>query len=127
MLGAPLIHDFAVISLSDLLTPWAKIETRLRCAAEADFVVCLYNPRSKQRGDYLRRACEIMGAHKSPQTVCGWVRSIGRTGEESRIMTLAALADETVDMFTTVFVGNSQTREIGGKMVTPRGYENKGR
>lgn len=127
VLGAPLIHDFAVISLSDLLTPWEKIEARLRCAAEADFVVCLYNPMSKKRSDYLKRACEIMGAHKSPDTVCGWVRNIGREGEEYQIMTLRELADAQIDMFTTVFVGNSQTRRIGDKMVTPRGYENKRR
>lgn len=125
VLGAPLIYDFAVISLSDLLTPWDKIEKRLDCAAAADFVICLYNPMSRKRSDYVRRACAIMMRHKRPDTVCGWVRNIGREGEESRVLTLAQLADEPLDMFTTVFVGNDATRCIGGKMVTPRGYENK--
>ena len=123
VLGAPLTHDFAVVSLSDLLTPWEKIEARLTAAARADFVLCLYNPASKSRPDYLRRACDILlAAGKSPDTVCGTVRNIGRAGEEARILTLGALGDAPVDMFTTVFVGNSQTKEIGGKMVTPRGY-----
>ncbi|MEG1060754.1 MAG: precorrin-3B C(17)-methyltransferase [Oscillospiraceae bacterium] len=125
VLGAPLIHDFAVISLSDLLTPWEKIERRLRCAAEADFVICFYNPMSKKRSDYVKRACEITGEFKSPATVCGWVRNIGREGEEYRVLTLSELADEKLDMFTTVFIGNESTKNIGGKMVTPRGYENK--
>ena len=123
VLGAPLTHDFAVVSLSDLLTPWEKIEARLAAAAQADFVLCLYNPASKNRPDYLKRACDILlAAGKSPDTVCGTVRNIGRAGEEARILTLAELGDAPVDMFTTVFVGNSQTRVIGGKMVTPRGY-----
>lgn len=124
VLGAPLIHDFAVISLSDLLTPKEKIEKRLRAAAEADFCVVLYNPSSKKRADYLSQACHIMmESGKSAETVCGIVRNIGREGEEGRILTLAELADTQVDMFTTVFIGNSQTKVIGGKMVTPRGYQ----
>ena len=123
VLGAPLTHDFAVVSLSDLLTPWEKIEARLTAAARADFVLCLYNPASKSRPDYLRRACDILlSAGKSPDTVCGTVRNIGRAGEEARILTLGRLRDTQVDMFTTVFVGNSQTKVLGGKMVTPRGY-----
>ena len=123
VLGAPLTHDFAVVSLSDLLTPWEKIEARLTAAARADFVLCLYNPASKSRPDYLRRACDILlSAGKSPDTVCGTVRNIGRAGEEARILTLGRLRDAQVDMFTTVFVGNSQTKVLGGKMVTPRGY-----
>ena len=123
VLGAPLTHDFAVVSLSDLLTPWEKIEARLNAAARADFVLCLYNPASKSRPDYLRRACDILlAAGKSPDTVCGTVRNIGRAGEEARILTLGRLRDTQVDMFTTVFVGNSQTKVLGGKMVTPRGY-----
>ena len=123
VLGAPLTHDFAVVSLSDLLTPWEKIEARLTAAARADFVLCLYNPASKSRPDYLRRACDILlAAGKSPDTVCGTVRNIGRAGEEARILTLGRLRDTQVDMFTTVFVGNSQTKVLGGKMVTPRGY-----
>lgn len=122
VLGAPLIHDFALISLSDLLTPWEKIEARLLCASKADFVICLYNPSSMKRKDYLKKACGLMLEYKSPDTVCGIVSNIGREGESMRIMTLAELKDTQVDMFTTVFVGNSQTMEVDGKMVTPRGY-----
>ena len=125
VLGAPLMHDFCVISLSDLLTPWETIERRLRCAAEGDFAVCIYNPCSKKRRDHLRRACDILLAVKSPDTVSGWVRNIGREGQEMKILTLGELRNEELDMFTTVFVGSSKTRRIGGRMVTPRGYENK--
>ena len=121
-LGAPLIHDFAVISLSDLLTPWEKIEKRLSAAAEADFVICLYNPSSRKRHDYLQKACDRVLAWRPGTTVCGLVRNIGREGEEHRVLTLAELRDTQVDMFTTVFIGNSQTKEVGGRMVTPRGY-----
>ena len=124
VLGAPLTHDFAVVSLSDLLTPWDKIALRLECAAKGDFVLCLYNPASHSRPDHLKRACDIlMAAGKSPDTICGYVQNIGREGERAVTCTLKALRDnEEVDMFTTVFVGNSQTSLIGGKMVTPRGY-----
>lgn len=124
VLGAPLIHDFCLISLSDLLTPWEKIEARLLGASQADFVICLYNPSSKKRHDYLAKACDLMMTYKSPDTVCGIVGNIAREGEFSRVLTLKELRDTQVDMFTTVFVGNSQTRNINGKMVTPRGYEN---
>ena len=124
VLGAPLIHDFCLISLSDLLTPWEKIETRLLAAAQADFVICLYNPSSRKRHDYLQKACDLMLQYKSPDTVCGIVSQIGREGENAQLMSLSALRDTQVDMFTTVFVGNSQTKELGGKMVTPRGYKN---
>ncbi len=126
VLGAPLIHDFAVISLSDLLTPWEKIEKRLSLAAEADFVICLYNPSSKKRKDYLQRACDLVLVHRSPETVCGYVRNIGRDGEEGHVLSLKELRDTQVDMFTTVWIGNSQTKKIGGKMVTPRGYRAEG-
>ncbi|MFQ8760784.1 MAG: precorrin-3B C(17)-methyltransferase [Intestinimonas sp.] len=123
VLGAPLTHDFAVVSLSDLLTPWEKIERRLICAAQADFVLCLYNPASHSRPDHLRRACDILlAAGKAPDTVCGFVQNIGREGECAVLTTLAALRDTKVDMFTTVFIGSSQTRVLNGKMVTPRGY-----
>ena len=122
VLGAPLIHDFALISLSDLLTPWEKIEKRLVLASEADFVICMYNPSSKKRHDYLQKACDLMMQHKGEDTVCGIVLNIGREGEAMEVMTLKELRDTKVDMFTTVFIGNSQTKEIGGKMVTPRGY-----
>ena len=124
VLGAPLIHDFAVISLSDLLTPWEKIEKRLLCAAEADFSIVLYNPSSKKRHDYLQKACDLMLKYKSPETVCGTVINIGREGEKGTVMTLKELRDTKVDMFTTVFIGNSQTKNVNGKMVTPRGYKN---
>lgn len=124
VLGAPLIHDFCLISLSDLLTPWEKIEARLLAAAQADFVVCLYNPSSKKRHDYLQKACDLMMKYKSPDTICGTVSNIARDGEEAHVMTLKELRDTQVDMFTTVFIGNSQTKEINNKMVTPRGYRN---
>ena len=124
LVGAPLGHDFAVISLSDLLTPWEKIEKRLECAAIGDFAVCLYNPSSKKRHDYLQKACDIMLRHRDTKTVCAIARNIGRDGEEYAVMTLSELRDYKADMFTTVFIGNSQTREIKGKMVTPRGYKN---
>ena len=123
VLGAPLIHDFCLISLSDLLTPWEKIEKRLLAASEADLSICLYNPSSKKRHDYLMKACDLMMQYKSPETVCGIVGNIAREGEFSRVMTLKELRDTQVDMFTTVFVGNSQTKEINRKMVTPRGYK----
>lgn len=122
VLGAPLIHDFALISLSDLLTPWEKIEKRLVLASEADFVICLYNPSSKKRHDYLQKACDLMMQAKAAETVCGIVMNIGREGETMQVMTLKELRDTKVDMFTTVFIGNSQTKELDGKMVTPRGY-----
>ena len=123
VLGAPLTHDFAVVSLSDLLTPWDKIALRLECAAKGDFVLCLYNPASHSRPDHLKRACDIlMAAGKSPDTICGYVQNIGREGEQGTITTLGALRDTQVDMFTTVFIGSSQTKLLSGKMVTPRGY-----
>ena len=124
VLGAPLIHDFCLISLSDLLTPWEKIETRLLDAAHGDFVICLYNPSSKKRHDYLQKACDLMLKYKSEETVCGIVGNIGRDGESEKVMTLKELRDTQVDMFTTVFIGNSQTKNINGKMVIPRGYKN---
>lgn len=125
VLGAPLIHDFAVISLSDLLTPWEQIEKRLVCAAEGDFSICIYNPSSRKRNDYLARACRILLETRSPDTVCGLVKNIGREGQSFQVLTLARLAETETDMFTTVFVGNSSTREIGGRMVTPRGYRSE--
>lgn len=124
VLGAPLTHDFAVISLSDLLTPWEKIEKRLVSAAMGDFTTAIYNPSSKKRADYLAKACDITLKYKSTETVCGYVRNIGRSGTESGVMTLAELRDFKADMFTTVFIGNSETKNINGKMVTPRGYKN---
>jgi precorrin-3B C17-methyltransferase len=122
VLGAPLIHDFALISLSDLLTPWEKIEKRLRLAAAADFVIVLYNPSSKKRHDYLQKAVDLVLESQSGDTVCGLVEQIGREGERAKLLSLRELREEQVNMFTTVFIGNSQTREVEGKMVTPRGY-----
>ena len=122
LLGAPLGHDFCVVSLSDLLTSWEVIERRLECAAQGDFALCLYNPASKKRADYLKRACDILLRYKNPETVCGWVQNIGRAGQEYKILNLAQLQGEQLDMFTTVFIGSSTTRETGGRVVTPRGY-----
>jgi len=124
VLGSPLTHDFAVISLSDLLTPAEKIHKRLECAAECDLVIVLYNPLSKSRADYLQKACDIVLRYRSGDTVCGYVRNIGREGQESRLLKLSELRETPVDMFTTVYIGNSETVITGGKMVTPRGYRN---
>ena len=125
LLGAPLMHDFAVISLSDLLTPWPVIARRLDCAGAGDFVVCLYNPMSKKRRDHLQRACDILLQHRGGETVCGWVRNIGRENLERRVLSLAELRGEQVDMFTTVFIGAQSTQLLSGRMITPRGYEAK--
>ena len=122
LLGAPLTHDFAVISLSDLLTPWEVIASRLGAAALSDMGIVIYNPRSKKRTDTLARAADILLEHRSPDTVCGAVRSIGREGESCELLTLRTLGSYEADMFTTIFVGNSTTKIINGKMVTPRGY-----
>lgn len=122
LLGAPLTHDFAVISLSDRLTPWEKIEKRLTAAAEADLSIVLYNPASRGRPDYLQRACDILLRTLPEDRPCGAARNIGRAGEGRELMSLAQLRDFPADMFCTVFVGNSQTRIIGGQLVTPRGY-----
>jgi len=122
VLGAPLTHDFAVISLSNLLTPWETIEKRLSFAAQAEFVIVLYNPSSKKRKDFLQKACDIVMEHIAGDTMCGYVKNIGRVGEESTILTLAQLRDASVDMFTTVVIGNSTTKVVGDKLVTPRGY-----
>ncbi len=121
VLGAPLIHDFTVISLSDLLTPWELIEKRLECAAMGDFAICLYNPSSIKRHDYLQKACDILLKHRLPENVAGYVQNIGREGETGIVMDLKTLRDTKVDMFTTVFIGNSKTKNMNGKMVTPRG------
>ena len=125
VLGAPLTHDFAVISLSDLLTPWETIEKRLDAAAAADFCIAIYNPSSQKRADYLKKACDILMRHKAPQTVCGIVRNIGRQGQSSELLSLEQLRDTAVDMFTTVFIGNAQTMITDGRMVTPRGYRHE--
>ena len=122
VLGAPLTHDFAVISLSDRLTAWETIEKRLEAAAGADLSLVLYNPASKGRPDYLRRACEILLRQLPEDRPCGVARNIGRTGESGEVLPLARLRDYPADMFCTVFIGDAQTRVIAGKLVTPRGY-----
>ncbi len=122
VLGAPITHDFVAISLSDLLTPWELITKRLSLASQGDFVICLYNPSSKKRKDYLKTACETILEHRSGDTPCGCVRNIGREGQEKYICTLSELVSHEVDMFTTVIIGNSTTKVIGGRLVTPRGY-----
>ncbi|MDR1450585.1 MAG: precorrin-3B C(17)-methyltransferase [Propionibacteriaceae bacterium] len=124
LLGAPIGHDFAVVSLSDRLTDWPVIEQRLDAAARADFCLVLYNPSSHARAGHLARACDILLRSKSPDTVCGLARRIGREGESAEITTLGELHNSAADMSTTVFIGNRSTRLIGGRMVTPRGYPN---
>ncbi len=122
ILGAPLGHDHVSISLSDLHTPWEVIERRVRAAAESDLVVTFYNPRSRGRDWQLPKALAILGAHRAPSTPIGVVRNASRPDESSRLTTLACLDPATVDMMTVVTVGNTATREIAGRMVTPRGY-----
>ncbi len=126
-LGSPLSNDFAVISLSDLLTPWEVIEKRLCGAADGDFVIALYNPGSKKRRDHLKKACDIVMERRGADTPCGIVHNIGREGEMTEIMTLGELRETSADMFMTVFIGNSVTRVIDGRLVTPRGYVENGR
>ena len=121
-LGAPLNHDFCVISLSDLLTPWELIEKRLRAAAESDLAIALYNPSSRRRADYLERACGILLETLPEDRPCGYVENIGREGTKIEVCTLAELKTRKVNMFTTVFIGNSQTVNMKGKLVTKRGY-----
>lgn len=126
VLGAPLGHDFCVISLSDLLTPWSLIEKRLQCAAAGDFALCLYNPASHRRRDHLQRAVEILlVAGKAENTPCATVRNIARPGQQVQFYTLEELREAPVDMFTTVFVGSSSTLQQDSWMITPRGYRKK--
>lgn len=126
VLGAPLNHDFCVISLSDLLTPWEKIEKRLIAAAEADFAIAIYNPASRKRRDYLRKACDILLCHMEGERVCGYVENIGREGTRAVTCTLKELREAEVNMFTTVFIGNSDSELINGKLITKRGYQVEG-
>lgn len=123
VLGAPLIADFCLISLSDLLTPWEKIEKRLDCASKGDFCIALYNPSSRKRHDYLQKACDIMLKNQPGTIPAGIVRNIGREGEAYELTTLAELRDKQVDMFSTVIIGNTQSEVINGRIVTPRGYK----
>ena len=122
MLGAPLMHDFAVISLSDLLTPWEVILKRARLAAEGDFVIAIYNPKSKGRQDHIEYIRGILLEYRAPETPVGIVREALRGESQVIITTLAEFTQSPIDMLTTVIIGNSQTRVVGPYMVTPRGY-----
>jgi precorrin-3B C17-methyltransferase len=122
LLGAPLMHDAATISLSDLLTPRDVIERRLEAAAAADFVVALYNPASRRRTELIARARSILLAYRAGETPVGLVRNAYRDGQHVLVTTLDALLDHPIDMLSIVIVGNSSTRVVGTRMVTPRGY-----
>ena len=122
VLGAPLMHDFAVISMSDLMTPWELIEKRVRAAAEADFVIAIYNPKSMRRTEQIEKVREIVLKHRPATTPVGVVRSVSRPDQEAVITTLDRFTEEKIDMFTTVIIGNSQTFQSGNFMITPRGY-----
>ncbi len=124
LLGAPLNHDYCVISLSDLLTPWAVIERRIRTAVQGDFCIAVYNPSSRKRADYLRRMVDIMlDAGAEGSRTCGYVENIGREGTRVVTCSLSELRNAEVNMFTTVYVGNSATYIENGRMITPRGYK----
>jgi precorrin-3B C17-methyltransferase len=125
ILGAPLTHDFAVISLSDLLTPWDLICRRLECAAAGDFVICLYNPKSKNRSEYIGIAQEIILRYRNKNTPVGIVKNAGRKAESKVVTTLECMSDNDIDMFTVVIIGNSATYVENGKIITPRGYKIK--
>ncbi|MGW8193537.1 MAG: precorrin-3B C(17)-methyltransferase [Desulforhopalus sp.] len=124
-LGAPLMHDFAAVSLSDLLTPWEVIEKRLRAVADSDFVTAIYNPRSKRRTDQIIRAREIFLQHRSPDTPVGIVTAATRDNEIIVLTTLQAMLEHDITMQSTVIIGNSQTFTWHDLMITPRGYRNK--
>ena len=125
LLGAPLMHDFAVISLSDLLTPWEAIQSRVEVAAKTDFVIVLYNPRSKKRTRQLDKALEVISEHRGGETPVGLVKNAMREGQSVQMTTLSRLDKSKVDMLSILLVGNSRTQIIGNTMVTPRGYEIK--
>ena len=119
------MHDFTIISLSDLMTPYSLIMKRVDCAGQGDFIVCFYNPKSKKRADYVEKAAEILMKYRDGKTPVGIVRHAGREEESSYITTLDAVKDAPIDMFSIVIVGNSNTYVRDGKMITPRGYEDK--
>lgn len=125
LLGAPLMHDFAVISLSDLLTPWELIRSRVEAGGAADYVIVLYNPKSRKRDWQIGAVRDILLQHRPPDTPVGIVRNAMRENQDIRLTTLDELADSPIDMLTIVIIGNSQTTILGGKMVTPRGYKEK--
>lgn len=122
VLGAPINHDFCTVSLSDLLTPWEIIEKRLRAAAGGDFVISLYNPSSQKRAGYLKKACDILMETIPGDRACGYVKNIGRESTIYWTGTLLELSQEHVDMFTTCYIGNSQSYIKDGKLITKRGY-----
>jgi precorrin-3B C17-methyltransferase len=122
LMGAPLMHDFAAISLSDLLTPWELIERRVTAAAQGDFVIVLYNPKSKKRDWQLKAVVELLLRHRDPGTPAGLVCQAMRPGQEVVLTTLRDLPEQPVDMQTIIIVGNSQTFRYGDYLVTPRGY-----
>ena len=124
ILGAPLMNDYATISLSDRMTEWRVIERRLTAACIGDFVICLYNPASLHRPDNLKKACDIVLTWREPDTPAGYVRNAGRNGQTHEIMTLTKLRScRNIDMLCTVIIGNSQTYILDGKIITPRGYK----
>lgn len=125
VLGAPLMHDFSVISLSNLLTPWDLIRKRVEMAAQGDFVTALYNPKSKKRVQNIEEVCEIMLRHRDPKTPVGIVTAASRDKETKVISTLEDFTREDINMFSMVIIGNSQTYVRDGWMITPRGYQNK--
>jgi len=125
ILGAPLMHDFAVISLSDLLTDWDVIKKRVECAAAGDFVIALYNPKSKKRVKNIEEVQEILLKYKDKDTPVGIVTNGGRIDQKKIISTLENFLSEEINMFSLVLVGNSKTFVVGDFMITPRGYENK--
>lgn len=116
------MNDFAVISLSDLMVPLEQIMLRVKCAAEGDFVICLYNPKSRKRKDYLEKASDIVSNFRKPETPVGIVRRAGRENSSCELTTLKELKNAEADMFTMVIIGNSTTYVRDGKMITPRGY-----
>lgn len=122
VLGAPLMHDLTIISLSDLMTPLEQIMKRVECAAMGDFVICLYNPKSKKRTDYIYQAAELIMKYQKPETPVGIVRNACRDGQSVAFTTLGTIREAEIDMFSIVIVGNSQTYMKDGKMITPRGY-----
>ena len=122
LLGAPIGHDFCIISLSDLMTPWEKIERRIEAAASADFVTAVYNPKSEGRYWQLYRLKELFLKHRQPETPVGYIRQAGREEQEIKITTLHDFNPEEIDMFTIVIIGNSQSYTWNDKIITPRGY-----
>ncbi len=125
LLGAPLMHDFAVISLSDLMTPWEVIRTRVEAALKADLVLVIYNPRSKKRDWQLKEVRNLILKHRGEGVPVGIVRNAARANEEVRVVEIGQMDEMIIDMLSILLIGNSQTRMVGGKMVTPRGYLEK--